>query len=91
MVSSQLLGSKGPWSDWIGYGPSTQPISGLCALWDYADEDPPAGSTLILPNDLAGRVLAVGAMAGLIAVKSGQMWVAMSRWPKPSRGDGHDR
>jgi crotonobetainyl-CoA:carnitine CoA-transferase CaiB-like acyl-CoA transferase len=67
MVSSQLLGSSGPWSDWIGYGPSTQPISGLCALWDYEGDDPPAGSTSILPDHLAGRVLAVGAMAGLIA------------------------
>jgi crotonobetainyl-CoA:carnitine CoA-transferase CaiB-like acyl-CoA transferase len=67
MVSSQLLGSKGPWADWIGYGPSTQPIAGLFSLWDYDDDDPPAGSTSIMPDHLAGRVLALGAVAGLLS------------------------
>jgi len=67
MVSSQLLGSRGPWSDWIGYGPSTQPVAGLFGLWDYEDDDPPAGSTSIMPDHLAGRILALGAMAGLLA------------------------
>jgi len=66
MVSSQLLGPSGPWSKWIGYGPSTQPVAGLLSLWDYDDEDPPAGNTTILPDHLAGRVVAIGAVAGLI-------------------------
>ena len=34
MVSSQLLGSRGLWADWIGYGPSTQPLGGLVHLWN---------------------------------------------------------
>ena len=66
MVSSQLLGSSGPWANWIGYGPSTQPISGLFSLWDYDDDDAPSGSMSIMPDHLAGRVLALGAMAGLL-------------------------
>ena len=71
MVSSQLLGARGPWSTWIGYGPSTQPIAGLLSVWDYDDDDPPAGNTTILPDHLAGRVVAIGALAGLIGRERG--------------------
>ncbi len=66
MVSSQLLGSRGSWADWIGYGPSTQPIGGLVHLWNYADQDFPAGSTTIFPDHLAGRLSALGALAALV-------------------------
>ena len=63
MVSSQLLGSRGAWADWIGYGPSTQPIGGLVHLWNYPDQDAPAGSTSIFPDHLAGRLSAINALA----------------------------
>ena len=79
MVSSQLLGDHGAWADWIGYGPSTQPIGGLVHLWDYArgatgetvnSADPerqlPAGAGSIFPDHMAGRLLALIALAGLI-------------------------
>lgn len=76
MASSQLLGDHGAWADWIGYGPSTQPIGGLVHLWDYEKEakdaddstadSPPAGSASIFPDHLAGRLLAVIALAGVI-------------------------
>jgi crotonobetainyl-CoA:carnitine CoA-transferase CaiB-like acyl-CoA transferase len=77
MASSQLLGDHGAWADWIGYGPSTQPIGGLVHLWDYAKDakdakdqaaakSPPAGSASIFPDHLAGRLLAIIALAGLI-------------------------
>jgi crotonobetainyl-CoA:carnitine CoA-transferase CaiB-like acyl-CoA transferase len=65
MASSQLLGSRGAWAKWIGYGPSTQPIGGLVHLWSYANQDEPAGSTSIFPDHLAGRLVAVGALAAL--------------------------
>ena len=65
MTSSQLLGSRGAWADWIGYGPSTQPIGGLVHLWNYADREEPAGSTSIFPDHLAGRVAAIVALATL--------------------------
>jgi crotonobetainyl-CoA:carnitine CoA-transferase CaiB-like acyl-CoA transferase len=66
MVSSQLLGSRGAWAHWIGYGPSTQPIGGLVHLWNYADAAEPAGSTSIFPDHLAGRVSALAALAALV-------------------------
>jgi len=67
MVSSQLLGSRGAWKDWIGYGPSTQPIGGLVHLWNYDDQDFPAGSASIFPDHLAGRLAAINALAILHA------------------------
>jgi crotonobetainyl-CoA:carnitine CoA-transferase CaiB-like acyl-CoA transferase len=66
MVSSQLLGSRGAWKDWIGYGPSTQPLGGLVHLWNYADQDFPAGSGAIFPDHLAGRICALAALAALL-------------------------
>jgi crotonobetainyl-CoA:carnitine CoA-transferase CaiB-like acyl-CoA transferase len=69
MISSQLLGTHGPWADWIGYGPSTQTVGGLVHLWDYDDEDPPAGSQMVYPDHLAGRLCALGAAAGLLAAR----------------------
>lgn len=75
MASSQLLGDHGVWADWIGYGPSTQPLGSLVHLWDYAKERreaqefedaPPAGSASIFPDHLAGRLLAVIALAAMI-------------------------
>jgi crotonobetainyl-CoA:carnitine CoA-transferase CaiB-like acyl-CoA transferase len=66
MASSQLLGSRGAWSSWFGYGPSTQPIGGLVHLWNYTDQDFPAGSGAIFPDHLAGRLTAIAALAGLV-------------------------
>ena len=66
MASSQLLGSHGAWADWIGYGPSTQPVGGLVHLWNYDDQEDPAGSTSIFPDHLAGRLTALGALAALL-------------------------
>jgi crotonobetainyl-CoA:carnitine CoA-transferase CaiB-like acyl-CoA transferase len=65
LASSQLLGDHGAWADWIGYGPSTQPIGGLVHLWDYRDGSEPAGSTSIFPDHLAGRLLALSALAAI--------------------------
>ena len=68
-VSSQLMGRAGPWSHWIGYGPSTRPPSGMTWLWNY-DDDPegmPPGSRAIYPDHLVGRMCAVAAVAGLLA------------------------
>lgn len=69
MASSQLLGNHGVWADWIGYGPSTQPIGGLVHLWDYPEAGPPAGAGSIFPDHMAGRLLAMVALAGLIRRK----------------------
>jgi len=66
MGSAQLLGAHGAWADWIGYGPSTQPVGGLVHLWNYDDQDDPAGSTSIFPDHLAGRITALTVLAGLV-------------------------
>jgi crotonobetainyl-CoA:carnitine CoA-transferase CaiB-like acyl-CoA transferase len=66
LVSSQLMGSRGPWASWIGYGPSTQPVGGLVHLWNYDDQDFPAGSMAIFPDHLVGRICAFGALAALL-------------------------
>ena len=66
-VSSQSVGSSGPWKDWIGYGPNTHPVSGLQYLWNYPeDEAQPAGSTAVHPDHLVGRIGVLGALAALI-------------------------
>jgi crotonobetainyl-CoA:carnitine CoA-transferase CaiB-like acyl-CoA transferase len=66
LVSSQLMGSRGPWASWIGYGPSTQPVGGLVHLWSYDDQDAPAGSASIFPDHLVGRICAFAALAALL-------------------------
>ncbi len=67
MMSSQLMGSRGPWADWSGYGPNTQVTGGMTHLWNYEDADAPAGSMSIFPDHFAGRTGAVAALAGLLA------------------------
>lgn len=66
MVSSQLMGSRGTWADWRGYGPTGQGPGGLLHLWNYADRDDPAGSASIYPDHFAGCLGAVAAMAALV-------------------------
>jgi crotonobetainyl-CoA:carnitine CoA-transferase CaiB-like acyl-CoA transferase len=66
MVSSQLMGSTGPWKDWIGYGPSTRPPAGMTHLWNWPDGGAPPGSFAVHPDHLVGRVCTVGALAALI-------------------------
>jgi len=65
--SSQMMGSAGPWKSWIGYGPSTHPVSGLQYLWNFPeDADSPAGSTNVYPDHFVGRLGAFGVLAVLI-------------------------
>lgn len=65
MVSSQLMGSRGLWADWFGYGPNTQVTGGLAHLWNYENHPEPAGNQSIHPDLFAGRVCAVAALASL--------------------------
>src|SRR6266849_858794 len=61
------MGSTGPWKSWIGFGPSTRPVGGMSYLWNFPGEKEPPGSSAILPDHLAGRALAVGALATMLA------------------------
>ena len=66
MVSSQLMGSSGPWSAWRGYGPNTQVSGGMTHLWDYPDVERPSGSQSIFPDHWAGRMGALAAVAAVL-------------------------
>ena len=70
MVSSQLMGSRGPWAHWRGYGPSTLGPSGVLRLWDYDDTDLPTGGGTIFPDQFVGRLGAVAALASIIGRES---------------------
>ena len=71
MVSSQLMGTTGPWAQWRGYGPSTLAPSGVLSLWDYADTADPTGGGTIFPDQFVGRLGAVAALAALIGREGG--------------------
>jgi len=66
MVGSQLYGDRGPWARQKGYGPSARAIGGLTWLWAHGP-DAPRGVMTIHPDHLAGRLVALAAMAGLLA------------------------
>ena len=66
MISSQLVGSRGPNSHWTGYGPTTQTYGGLLHLWDYDDDDAPATNGTIFPDHAAGRLCALSGISALI-------------------------
>ena len=73
MVSSQLMGSSGPWSAWRGYGPNTQVSGGMTHLWDYPDVERPSGSQSIFPDHWAGRMGALAAVAAVLGRRRGVM------------------
>ncbi len=66
LVGSQLYGDRGPWAAKKGYGPSARAIGGLTWLWAHGP-DAPRGVMTIHPDHLAGRLVALGALAGLLA------------------------
>jgi crotonobetainyl-CoA:carnitine CoA-transferase CaiB-like acyl-CoA transferase len=67
MVSSQTMGSHGPWRDWRGYGANTQPPGGMTYLWSFPDVPEPVGSNVAFPDHVVGRLGAVAAAACLAA------------------------
>ena len=71
MISSQLMGSRGDFANWNGYGPTIQTVSGLSWLWAFKDGDPPPGTSAIHPDHLAGRLSAVFTLASLININRG--------------------
>ena len=71
MLSSQLMGSRGPWAQFRGYGPSTRAAGGIEMLWNYDDQEEPAGGMSIFPDHLCGRLGALGILAGLLGRRHG--------------------
>jgi crotonobetainyl-CoA:carnitine CoA-transferase CaiB-like acyl-CoA transferase len=66
LVSTQLYGDRGPWAWRKGYGPSARAVGALTWLWAHGP-DAPRGVMTIHPDHLAGRLGALGAVAGLLA------------------------
>ncbi len=66
LVDSQLYGDSGPWALRKGYGPSARAVGGLTWMWAHGP-DQPRGVQTIHPDHLAGRLCALGAVAGLLA------------------------
>ena len=67
MVSSQLMGDRGTWSGWKGYGPNTRAPGGITWLWAHPDqEDDPPGTSAVHPDHFVGRLLALLAVALLL-------------------------
>ncbi|HEV2368953.1 MAG TPA: CoA transferase, partial [Acidimicrobiales bacterium] len=65
MLSSQLMGSGGPWEDWRGYGANTQPVGGLTHLWSFPDTDP-VGANVAFPDHVVGRLGTAAVLAALL-------------------------
>ena len=67
MLSTNALGSSGPWSAWLGYGPIVRCVSGIAGLWRYPDDELAFGEpTTIYPDHYGARVCATAVLAALI-------------------------
>ncbi len=68
LTTSSSNGEWGPWRDWAGYGPIVRCITGLTYLWnDVRVESGFGDGQTIYPDNLAGRITDIGALAALIA------------------------
>jgi crotonobetainyl-CoA:carnitine CoA-transferase CaiB-like acyl-CoA transferase len=71
MVSTSAMGSRGPWSTWMGYGPLVRCSSGLTELWRYPDlEGSFCDGVTIFPDHLAARLLDAAALAAVMRART---------------------
>jgi crotonobetainyl-CoA:carnitine CoA-transferase CaiB-like acyl-CoA transferase len=67
MLSTNALGSTGPWSGWLGYGPIVRGVSGISSLWRYPEDELGFGEpTTIYPDHYGARLCATAVLAALI-------------------------
>ncbi len=57
-------GAEGPHSDFVAFGPSVEPMTGLAALMGYSDDEPHT-SAIALPDAIAGITAAAAAVSAL--------------------------
>ena len=68
VVDSSALGSSGPASRRMGYGPLVRARTGLTSLWRYPDQpESYCDAITVYPDHTAARIGAAGALAALIA------------------------
>lgn len=65
MVSLQGLGRTGPRRDWVTWGPSLMPLSGMTYLWNHPDAPEPVGSQTSYPDYVVGLHAALSILAAL--------------------------
>jgi len=65
MVSMQGLGSTGPQKNYVTWGPSLMPYSGLSYLWNEPEAETPIGSQTAYPDYVVSLHMAYALMAAL--------------------------
>ena len=66
LVHMSGLGSSGPRSSYVTYGPSMMAISGMTHLWNHPEREEPVGSQTSYPDYLVGSYAAYAIVAALI-------------------------
>jgi crotonobetainyl-CoA:carnitine CoA-transferase CaiB-like acyl-CoA transferase len=67
LVESSALGSRGPWSTQMGYGPLVRAAVGLTTLWRHPDSEEGFGDDMtVYPDHAAARVGVAGVLAALV-------------------------
>jgi crotonobetainyl-CoA:carnitine CoA-transferase CaiB-like acyl-CoA transferase len=86
VVDSSAMGSTGPESRSMGYGPLVRATTGLTALWRYPDQpDGFSDGVTIYPDHTSARIGAIGALASLIGRAAGQPGRAVPGRTVPGR------
>ena len=65
------LGSSGPSSHFVTFGPSMMALSGMTSLWNHPDRPEPVGSQTSYPDYVVGAYAAYAALAALGARRRG--------------------
>ncbi len=63
---SQVFGCWGEAASYSGFGPSNHAVSGLTHLWTAPGNPRPEGTSLVHPDHLSGKALALATIAALI-------------------------
>jgi crotonobetainyl-CoA:carnitine CoA-transferase CaiB-like acyl-CoA transferase len=71
LISSQMMGRRGPWSHWRGYGSNTQLPGGMSWLWSFPDAAEPVPQNVAFPDHIVGRLGAVAVAASMIGRRHG--------------------
>ena len=59
LVSTQLFGGSGPWSDWRGFGSHARSVGGQTSLWRYPDTVADfAENPIFFPDQFTARLAA---------------------------------
>ncbi len=63
-VTMPGYGSSGPYSEWVAFGPSVEPMTGLSAIMGYGPDEP-RNTAIALPDAIAGVASAAAVVTAL--------------------------